>query len=783
MRKTYITIFLMLFVIIGMMAQPGKVRETWSELKEKGDVLYDAGSYYTAAEYYSKALKLNSSNVELKYKQAESYRLGRNYKRAGIAYKTIRKKILRGSVKKTDYPLIDYYYGLMMKQSGDYEEAEEAFYQFIEEFDGSVDEQYKTMARNEFDGCQMARMSKESIVKVAEVDALNKKVNSKYTESSAFVMSDGTLLFSSLKSDEPIVIEGQSIVSRLFTAEIGEKNKVRNVEKFSLALPGGLFHIGSATLSPDGERIYLSICEQDGGSVSDCDIFVSQKNPGNDKYDWGRPQKMPAPINSDEFESITPFATSTSDGREVLYFASDREGGQGGMDIWVATGRDGEFTDVVNLGTKINSIGDDISPYIDDAEGYEDPRPILYFSSNGHPSYGGLDIQVAYKNNVNFTEWSETKNAGAEINSTADEFSYSLAPEKNRAYFVSNREGGYSVSGRTCCDDVFYADIAPPKLEKIIVADLSGKVFDENKKIMEGAKLTLYDVTSGRKMVKDLASGKAGFSHNPLDLERSYELEVAVNGYDSQKFSFNTKGLTDNKTIYKDFYLKKEKVIAMTCSVTGKVYGDSGSTNKSLVSGAKVKIYQFIGGKQELFKELDTDSRGEFRIDLPKENSYRVVVSKDGYLNASVSESTKGAGEVCNKNVTLTVKEKRKNVAFKIENILYDFDSPKLRDESIPNLEVLLRLLNDNPNIVIELGSHTDSKGTDEYNMALSQKRAQSVVDWLVGKGITTNRLVARGYGESAPLVPNTNPDGSDNPDNRQLNRRTEFKIIGDVNN
>jgi outer membrane protein OmpA-like peptidoglycan-associated protein len=783
MRKSYLTILFALFLAGTMIAQPGKIKETWNEMAGKAELLMSKGSYYQAAEYYAKALELNSSNVDLKYNQAEALRLGRDYKRAGRAYNSIRKKVVKGKIDKATYPLVNYYYGLMMKQAEEYEEAEEALFQFIQEVDVAiVDETYKTKARIAYDGCQMARKRTKSIINVTELDALSKKVNSKYSESSAFVMSDGTLLFSSLKSDEPILLEGQTVASRLFVAEMKDNNKVGKVNKFGLGLPGGLFHVGSASVSSDGESLYLTLCEQEGGEVNNCNIFVSKKNAGNDKYDWGRPVKMEAPINSDQYENVTPFATKASDGSDVLYFSSTRPGGEGGMDIWAATGRDGKFDSVVNLGKNINTVGDELSPFIDAAVGYDDPRPILYFSSDGHPSYGGLDIQLAYKNNVNYTEWTATKNAGSEINSSADEYSFVLAPTKDKSYFVSNRVGGYSVAGRTCCDDVFMANLTPPVLEKIIVVDMGGKIFDENKKPRKGVELTLYDITTGKTLVKTLTSGVDGFSTEGLDLDKKYLMEIKVPGYDPMTYNFDTNNLEDSKIVTKDFYLKKTVVIPTTCLAKGKVFGDSGSSSKSVLSGANVKIYQFIGGKESLFKELITDAKGEFNIDLPKEQSYRIVASKGGYLNASSNTSTKGSSPNCSKSISLSIKEKRKNVAFKIENILYDFNSAQLRSESIPNLDVLLKLLNDNPSIIIELGSHTDSKGKDAYNQTLSQKRAQSVVDWLIGRGVTGNRLVAKGYGESLPLVSNTNPDGSDNPDNRQLNRRTEFKIIGDVN-
>jgi OmpA-OmpF porin, OOP family len=117
-----------------------------------------------------------------------------------------------------------------------------------------------------------------------------------------------------------------------------------------------------------------------------------------------------------------------------------------------------------------------------------------------------------------------------------------------------------------------------------------------------------------------------------------------------------------------------------------------------------------------------------------------------------------------------------------IKNIYYDFDDWKLTDIAKINIDTtLLKVLVNNPRIIVEIGSHTDSKGDDDYNIKLSQKRAESVVKYLIEKGIDKERLFAKGYGETKFIAPNENPDGSDYPEGRQMNRRTEFRIVGSL--
>jgi outer membrane protein OmpA-like peptidoglycan-associated protein len=118
------------------------------------------------------------------------------------------------------------------------------------------------------------------------------------------------------------------------------------------------------------------------------------------------------------------------------------------------------------------------------------------------------------------------------------------------------------------------------------------------------------------------------------------------------------------------------------------------------------------------------------------------------------------------------------NKIFVLQNIYYEFAKYDIRPDAAAELDKLVQLLNDNPEIKIELSSHTDSVDTHEFNLVLSQRRAESAVNYMIRKGIAPDRMIAKGYGESRPIARNTNPDGTDNPEGRQRNRRTEFKIL-----
>jgi outer membrane protein OmpA-like peptidoglycan-associated protein len=184
-----------------------------------------------------------------------------------------------------------------------------------------------------------------------------------------------------------------------------------------------------------------------------------------------------------------------------------------------------------------------------------------------------------------------------------------------------------------------------------------------------------------------------------------------------------------------------------------------------------------------LLQKDSTTKEGQYFFDLKVNKDYILEFQSNKIPPTTLEFTTKGI----TKSDTLVIHDVgieylSNKEPFIIKNIYYDFDKYKLRPESQKIIDsTLLVILREAPDIIIELSSHTDSKGDDAYNIELSQKRAESVVNYLIKKGIDKNRLVAKGYGETRPIAPNENPDGSDNPEGRQKNRRTEFRIIGNL--
>ncbi|HLT71318.1 MAG TPA: OmpA family protein, partial [Cyclobacteriaceae bacterium] len=460
----------------------------------------------------------------------------------------------------------------------------------------------------------------------------------------------------------------------------GANVDVATVEALPQIINDPIRNEGCITFSPDGRIMVFAkgnTSKKNGGE--DVDLYLTRFRNGS----WSEPTKVNAPVNvqyrgANAVEMDRNYGWDSTpafspDGR-TLYFASNRQdrNAQGGTDIYSAQmDSRGRFTRVRNLGPEINTPGNEMFPYVS-----EDGR--LYFASDGHPGYGGLDIfLVNRKDGKNVIE-----NLGQPMNSALDDFGIYLF-RADRGFFTSNREGGKG-------DDDIYTFVNEDPNLKVINYALQGITYFRdsggNLQILPNTRVTLMD--AGGDAMQDYVTGNDG-----KFLFRVYENE-----------EYDLIGETEG-------YLTRRQPYSMV----GK--GVDPRTLKDLVTNIT----------------LDT---------------------------------------------ILILDRKAVNEKFVLENIYFGFDSTDIKPQAAEELDKLVQLLTDNPEIKIEMGSHTDSVGSFDYNIDLSRRRAESTIRYLINKGIAAERLTAKGYGESQPIARNTNPDGTDNPAGRDKNRRTEFKIL-----
>lgn len=622
-------------------------------VEKKAAKAFRYGNYQTSIGLYEKVLKNNADNPRANYFVGESYRLSNRIAKSEAYYASA------GNAKGVDKDTVQFYYAQALKANGKYAEAKRALEGVNKNpangtFRGRIESEIKAL------DYLSSLDANPSFYRVKNLELINTNA-SEYSP----VFLNNELYFTSSRGKDKIY----EATGTPFTDIYKVASRGANVDLATVApLPSGInsesINDGCITFSPDGKTMVFAKCnsgkKKDG---MDCDLYLTRYRNNS----WTEPVMIN--INQPEYWDSTP--AFSPDGR-TLYFASNRKGGYGGTDIYSAQmDTRGRFSRVRNLGPEINTPGNENFPYVaDDGK--------LYFSSDEHPGYGGLDLFVVKRANGKTV----IENLGQPMNSTGDDFGIFLF-RPDRGFFTSGREGGKG-------DDDIYTFINE----------------DPNLKVV-------------------------------------------------------------------NYYLQ------------GITYSKDEAGNQQILADTKVSL---LDEKGELMQDFVTGNDGKFLFRVYENESYNMVGESDGYLVKRQGYTTRGRSVdpstlkdlVTNITLdTILVLDKIElNKIFVLDNIYYNYNRAEIREDAAKELDKLVQLLIDNPEIRIELGSHTDSIDDNAYNMNLSQRRAESAVRYLVQHGIAPDRLVAKGYGEELPIARNTNPDGTDNPVGRQKNRRTEFKIL-----
>jgi len=623
---------------------------------KKGDKKYDVGEYEVAIEIYHKALTKSNDPGYINFKIGESYRLSNRIKKSLPYYQAAVKN---GYTE--DEAL--YYLGLALKADQKYEEARKVFDRLVS---NAASSDFNALASTEFDNVNTIQeiLGTKNYFRVKNLTDVN-TASAEYSP----VYNNGELYFTSSREGGKIYKATGTAFTKIYRVETkGARVDLLTLKPLDNLINDEDTNDGSVTFSADGRiMIYAKGNNGKKRGTKDVNLYTTSNRKGQ----WSQPRMLR--INDPDSWDSTP--ALSADGR-TLYFASNREGGFGGTDLYSAT-RDGRgrWGNVRNMGPDINTHGNEMFPYssIDGS---------LYYSSDGHPGFGGLDLFRAERREGKLV----VENMGSPINSNDDDFGLFLfSPTKG--FLTSNREGG---SG----DDDIYTFVNNDPDLKIVNYFLTGTTVtadDEgNETILANTVVKLFDKENN--LISEAITGREG--------------------------TFNFRVYTEE-----DYYVLGEKPDYLTTRIIFTTIG------KSIP-------------KDDLTK-LVTNT--QFTIKVPLD---RIVIDK----------------------------------AIVMENIYYDLDEDYIRADAALELDKLVAILEDNPEIKIELSSHTDSRQTADYNMDLSNRRARSATAYIIEAGIDPERIIAKGYGESQLLLPdeeiNRLPSIEEREAAHQRNRRTEFKIL-----
>lgn len=485
----------------------------------------------------------------------------------------------------------------------------------------------------------------------------------------------------------------------------------------------------------------------------------------------------------------------------ILVFTSRREGSVGGKkdldgeyfeDIYISYHKNGEWTEPKNIGEPVNTKFHDASVAVS-----PDGQQIFIYKDDNK---GTGDIYVT-THNKNDNTWTKPKSLGKNINSKYHEASISVTSDGKTAYFSSNRPDGLGELD-------IYVSHKDEKGEWGKAINLGKEIntpYSDDAPFITADGKTLYFSSKGHKTMggydifrTHLENGKwttpenLGYPINTSDDDIYFVLsESGKNGY----YSSAKEGGYGDKDIYlismpqkKVAKIKMDTEITTTARFTPVTIKNIDTRPKLILRGtirdkvtketleANVEI-GFLESK-DLIEDTKSSSEGAYKSNkVDWEKKYLISVEKEGYLFHSESFVTP-KNEGTSQEVVVDVELRKLTVGASINLIIfYAFDKANLRKESNAELARLLAFMKQYPNVDVEIAGHTDNIGTDQKNIILSKQRAKSVVNFLKKNGIDSKRMVYQGYGFHKPIAPNQNPDGSDNPEGRQLNRRTECVI------
>lgn len=753
-------------------------------------------AYQSAIDIYLSVLDKHDDS-QAKIKIAECYRKLGNWNEMEYWYGHV-------VLLSNSDPMAKLYYAQALQANEKYPQAKKWVELFLKENPGHLQGQLLLKACNE-NVVQNLRAS-GALYKIEHV----KELNTDKDEFCAIFYKEDRLVFVSNRDDNKSpTVRTNAWDSKSFTGLYFSKIKLTDPatmkysytkpEKFSKSL-NSKYHDGPASFNPDGTEVYFSSNNREGRSQDDIVRLKIYRATGSDEA-WGEPKGLT--VNSDDYSVLHPSLSAKGD---MLFFASNMPGGFGGMDLYVSYMEGGNWSPPVNLGPSVNTEGDEVFPFI-----HEDGT--LYFASNGLTGLGGFDI---YLSKENYGTWLEPTNLGYPINTVSDDFGIILNKQKTHGYFSSNRNGGkggddiYTFTKLSVEVEVLVSDaltgmpiegaevVSSCSAVKSFTTNADGKVLMEialDKTCDFAAEKNPYKPNSVRKSTKDLTPGELLVVQIPLQVEKVYDvvgkvidgrtneslggvivtlISVCDNERDSLVTSTSNDGQLEFKEIREecDYLVRFRKLGYIDAVLTfspSKIYKDSTDTIK-----LNMAMFCTDGECGNPTPDPNPNPNCITCPPVPITDDCKTVIGKDKqkYIicnNDTTARITPDGDTVYNKP--------RPNVGPKeLVNIYYDFDDASIREDAMPELNRLILFLEEYPNAKILITSHTDARGSKMYNRRLSNRRAESVVRYLIQYGISKKRLKAKGMGEDVMI--NDCYDGVDcTEEQHQENRRTEFQV------
>ncbi|MBS1652944.1 MAG: OmpA family protein [Bacteroidetes bacterium] len=714
-------------------------------VKEKiADKRFGNLEYASAKEVYEELAAGKHAKTKYFIRAGESNFMVGDYKRAQIYYD--KAYSLNGGMTDFDY----YNYYQVLKYNGNYAKAGEVFNKIN-------DNQYKLIR----DNISKKKLDLEELKKDSGNYTIKRlEMNSEESDFSPYVVGNEMYFLSARRNTSMSNRKyawDNSYYLDVYKGYI-DGNSVKGEERVKEGMKTK-YHEGPLSFTKDGKTQFICRNNYVNNKITkskDSRVnlkIYSRKLEGEKWSEWAE-----LPFNSNEYTCEHP--AISSDGK-TLYFASDMPGTLGGLDLWISRIDDkGVWSKPENLGQSVNSEGRECFPFI-----FEDE--VLFYSSDGKIGLGGLDVFYTVASEDLYFE---AQNLGYPINTQYDDFGF-FAKTNTQGYFSSNR-GGTSTR-----DDIYSFVSKRPIISSAIEFVALDK---ESKEIIPNAKIALID-EAGKPSYEGITNDKGEIKFNVIP-GKGYKVKTTKDGYKESTTIVREEDISALAGKKKELLVEK-KIIGLLCLIAD-------ADDLSPIEGVKVTITDAFNPKNVL--SFTTDKNGDFRHiykdkKVGDDLSYIVKLEKEGYIAKTqpIDITIKKEGYILLHEYMNTKMYKMKLGAdlgkmIDLKPIYFDLGKFSIRPDAATELNKVADLMKQNPAITIELGSHTDCRGSAASNMLLSDKRAKSSAAYIVSKGISKTRITGNGYGESK-LVNGCACEGNVKPncteEEHAQNRRTEFKI------
>jgi len=718
--------------------------------ESKGDKLFYLFSYDEALSAYQAALTKNPEEDRIELKVAETYRLLNKPEEASSYYaKVIDNEEIIAPIQKL-------HYAQTLSASGKYDDAK-VWYNAYKQAASTDTRSDRHIERIE----NLSDLFKDSLTYF--VDKL--EINSIQADFSPAYYKDGIVFVSSREPEKglsPVFNWNKShFLDMYYSVEHEDGSSAKPV----------LFHKNINTKLHEGPTVFyeddlkmiftrnnLTDGEQRESSdgITKLKLYASER--ANEKESWSEPVELP--FNGEEYSVGHP--SITSDGK-ILYFVSDKPGGFGGTDIYRSEWKDGTWSAPENLGNEINTEGNEMFPFYHH-------QGVLFFSSNGHGGLGGLDVfEVKLSDDTNIV------NLGYPINTQGDDFGLIMSHDGQSGYLSSNRKGGAGD------DDIYHFRIQHEILDVLVYDEETGEMlYASAVQLLEGKTTTSISKTN--------PAGEVNFQVNP---KKSYALLVSKTGYESAEILVDTDQLQLDDFLTIRIPLTRDKtpiasdgvaITPLTTPVKRFVFDgtelvahdataeESVSSVNAVNTVLKPIKYYHVVNPSGTFQDFAEES-GELLI--LKENKFSNKSENTVVLPVQVPDNHKRSKIIQNE-----LKAMGYSVAYiEINSIYYDFNKSLIRNDASAELDELINVMVDHPELKVNLSAHTDSRGSHTYNDKLAKRRVLSAKAYLEQEGISAARIVTSQHGEKKVLNGCKDSIRCEEYQHQQ-NRRTEIKLL-----